>query len=162
MLWHSINGTLPVEIASLLFKLNITSNRRATAIEILKSRFSWKLREIRWPTFHICRSSFVTFFCTIKDERGVASEGLDDGSENSESATRSIGRPAANDWRKLGVWKHSTWSPACPSSTALRADFNTRMAVGLFLRISLHHLIVSCSSSSTWRRNRVRSLMNIY
>lgn len=45
-----------------------------------------------------------------------------------------------------------TWSPAWPSSTAFRADLSTRIAVGLFLRIARHHVIVSRSKFSIWKR----------
>lgn len=48
------------------------------------------------------------------------------------------------------VLKMSTWSPAWPSSTAFRADLSTLIAVGLFLKISRHHFIVSCSKLSNW------------
>lgn len=127
---------------------------------LFKLRFSWKLREIRWPTFHIRRSSFVTLFCTIKHECGVAGEGLHDGSENTELVNdHPIGwKPIKEILESRIIWNTSTWRPACPSSTALRADFSTRMAVGLFLRISLHHLIVSCSSWSSWSRSKKQSL----
>lgn len=61
------------------------------------------------------------------------------------------------------IWQHFekyTWSPACPSSTALRADFSTRIAVGLFLNISLHHFIVSASNLSNYERKQRITLAN--
>lgn len=60
------------------------------------------------------------------------------------------------------VGDNSTWSPACPSSTALRADFSTRIAVGLFRKISRHHLTVSCSNFSTYTEINENQLLQNY
>lgn len=62
-------------------------------------------------------------------------------------------------WRHYTyLWTEHTWSPAWPSSTALRADLSTLIAVGLFLRISRLHLIVSCSNLSSWKKRKTRKV----
>ena len=48
---------------------------------------------------------------------------------------------------RVSILAGFTWRPAWPSSAALSADFSTRIAMGLFLKIWRHQLTVSCSSS---------------
>jgi hypothetical protein len=48
---------------------------------------------------------------------------------------------------RVSILAGFTWRLAWPSSVALSADFSTRIAMGLFLKIWRHHLTVSCSSS---------------
>lgn len=134
-----------------------------------KSRFPWEFREIRPPVFYVCRLAFICLLRSVKYKRCITPELLakqkmqfktiHSNYKEITNETEQTGPGCLNrrQFTSLLLYMihnkrcHPTCKPAWPSSTAFRADLSTRIAVGLFRKISLHHFTVSSSSFSSCR-----------
>jgi len=113
------------------------------------SRFLWEFGEIRASSLHVRILPFLCLLSAVEYQGGIPAKLLQQRRRHSSVVHHTKQK------LKLALASY-TWRPAWPSSAALSADFSTRMAMGLFLKICLHHLTVSCSSwASCMYRSRV-------